>query len=131
MARWLKGHLRRYMIGPIVQKTFSRFLYALALALLWNRFVNTAGLRSIDHAYTVVGMFFFALAWVDYLRLDGIRFPLIDWFGQRTRKRSSGPFDYVDEEVVTYEGLAQEDRGVCSLLAHVICGIVFLLLSIM
>lgn len=118
------------MIGPIVRKAFSRFLYALTVALLWNRFINTAGLLSIDHAYTIVGMIFFALAWVDYLRLDGLKFPLIGWLPIRTKKRPFDAFDYLDEEVVSFEGLAEEDRGICSLLAHMICGIIFLLLCL-
>lgn len=132
MARWLKGHLRRYMIGPIVRKAFSRFLYALTLALLWNRFVNT-GLVTIDYAYTILGVLFLAIAWFDYLRLDGINVPLMNLIPFNTKKRSSGAFgdmtDHLDEGGPSFDDLTQVDRDTCSLIANVSCGAIFLVLS--
>lgn len=123
------------MVSLIIYKTFSRFLCALTLALLWNRAVNTLGLRSIRFAYGVFGLCFFALAWVNYLRLDGINIPPVNWLPFSTRKRSFGSFcdipDHLDEEVASFDGLADGERHICYLLANVICGIAFLFLSLM
>lgn len=135
VRRWLRKHLKRYMIRPIIYKAFSRFLPALTLALLWDRFVNTANLVSPSYAYTILGLIFFALAWISYLRLDGIRLPVAKLLPLGTKKRSFGAFsdipDYLDQEVVSFDELAEEERDTCSLLANMICGTAFLFWSLM
>ncbi|MGI6163950.1 MAG: hypothetical protein ACOYEQ_08515 [Bacillota bacterium] len=50
-----------------------------------------------------------------------------------TKKRShafSDISDYLDEEVVSFDELAEEERHTCCLLANIICGAIFLLLSL-
>ncbi len=132
MRQWLKERIKRYMVLPIIYGTLSRFLSALTLALLWNRFVNTAGLVPVSHAFTVLGLGFFALAWFNYLRLDGINLPLVKWLPLSQKKRSLGAFsdmsDYLDEEIVSLDELAQEERDACNLLVNTVCGVIFLLL---
>ncbi len=54
MKQWLRRHFKQYMIRPTIYKVFSYFLTALTLALLWDRFANTAGLLSISYAYTIM-----------------------------------------------------------------------------
>ncbi len=133
MKRWLKGHIKRHMIRPIVYKTFSRFLTALALALLWNRYINAEGLLSMNYAYTILGCFFLAMAWFSYLRLDGIKLPEMKWPRFSAKKRAYGPFspmsDHFGEEIVSFAELPEDERDSCSLLANVICSAVFLLWS--
>jgi len=132
VGKWLRQHLQPYMIRPTVYKTFSYFLTALAFALLWDRFVNTAGLFAISYAFTTLGVFFLALAWFNYLRLDGMNLP--QWTWPRI-KRKPLPFadmaDFIDEEVVSLEELAEEERHVCRLAASLICAIVFFTLSLL
>lgn len=105
MKQWLKKHFKQHMIRPAIYKTLSYFLSALALVLFWNRLVNAAALLPLSYAYTIIGLFFFALAWLNYLRLDGVKLPVMTWLPLSTRKRPRGAFsdisDYLDEEVVS------------------------------
>lgn len=135
MKQWLKKHLKPYMIRPTVYKAFSYFLTALVVVLFWNRFVNKGGSSPMSHAYTILGMFFFAAAWFNYLRLDGIKISVMSLLPIGTpKKRASGPFsdmsDHIDTEVVSFQELGQEERDTCCLLANIICGVVFFFLSL-
>jgi len=133
VKQWLKEHFKQHMIRPTIYKALSYFLAALALVLLWNRLVNTAGLLTMSYAYTIIGLFFLALAWLNYLRLDGIKLPLMKLLPLTTKKRShafSDISDYLDEEVVSFDELAEEERNACCLFANIICGAIFLLLSL-
>lgn len=129
MEKWLRQHLQPYMIRPIVYKTLSYFLTALAFALFWDRFANRANLYALSYAYTIIGVFFFAGAWFNYLRLDGIRLPMIKWPKPRSLP-FGGMAEHIDHEVVTFDELAEQERNTCSLLANIICGIIFFTLSL-
>jgi hypothetical protein len=134
VRRYLRKHVKRRMIRPIVYMTCSRFLCAVTLALLWNRYLNAAGLVSIGYAYTIIGLLFLALAWFSYLRLDGIKMPFARWLPLQPIKQSSGPYgdipDYLDEGFVSFAELPEEERNICSLCANVVLSAVFLLLSL-
>ncbi len=133
MRRILGKHVKRRMIRPIIYMTFSRFLCAVTLALLWNRFINARGLYSMGYAYTIIGLLFLAFAWFSYLRLDGIRLPSVRWPPLTSRKRFFNPYgdipDYLDEGFVSFAELPDEERNTCSFCANVICSAIFLLWS--
>ncbi len=137
MKAWLKRHLKRRMMRPIAYKAVSRFLVALTVALLWERYVNTGGLLPMSHAFTILGVIFLGMAWFNYLFLDGVRLelPLISRLRSfRKKKRPSGAFwdvpELLDQEPVAFEELPEEERYKCLLATNVICGAVFLLLSL-
>lgn len=133
MKRWLQKYFQPYMIRPTVYKALSYFLAALVFVLFWNRFVNK-GLLPLSYAYTVLGLFFLAAAWLSYLRLDGIKVPLLKLVPMGRRKQPLSGFadmsDYVDTEIVSFEELAEEERDICCLAANIICGTVYLVLSL-
>jgi hypothetical protein len=59
---------------PVIYKLLRRFATGLVFALLWDRFFNVQKYFSIlGHAFFVLGVVFFALAWVDYLKIDGVK----------------------------------------------------------
>ncbi|MGI6643440.1 MAG: hypothetical protein ACOX3V_05535 [Bacillota bacterium] len=72
MTKWLQQRFKGHMVRPIFYRILARSLWALTIAQLWNRFVDTRGLVPLSHAFTVIGMGFLALAWFNYLHLDGI-----------------------------------------------------------
>ncbi|MGI6628412.1 MAG: hypothetical protein ACOX4K_08745 [Bacillota bacterium] len=133
MKRWLQKHFQHYMIRPTIYKALSYFLVALVFVLVWDRFVNTEGLSPMSYAYTVLGLFFLAAAWLSYLRLDGIKVPFLRLMPVR-KKQPFASFmdmsDYVDIEIVSFEELAEEERNICCLLANIICGAIYLTLSL-
>ncbi len=87
----------------------------------------------MSYAYTIIGLFFLALAWLNYLRPDGIKLPLMKAAPEH-KDATPGAFtdisDYLDKEVVSFDELAEEERNACCLFANIICGAIFLLLSL-
>lgn len=127
-------HFPRHLIRPVVYKTSSRFLFALTAALLWNEFSNVSGLWPRSRAFLFFGLFFTVAAWLAYLRRDGVRIPkLPKKLTQRRRDplRQYGDMsDHVDEEVVAFDDLDEEDQNLCLLLADAITALLFFAISL-
>lgn len=126
--------LPRRLIRPVVYKTSSRFLCSLAAALLWNEFSNTSGLLPKSRAFLFFGVCFAAAAWLAYLRLDGVRIPKMP---KKLALRRHDPLryygdlsDHVDEEIVAFDDLDEEEQNQCLLFADAITAVLFLLISL-
>lgn len=121
------------MLRPLIYKVFSRIVLSLTAALLWNEFVNKGQAATRSWAFVFLGAFFAVAAWMSYLRLDGVRAPqfdktLFDW--KRKPKRMVGDMiDYVDEKVVTFEELEQDEQSLVLLIANLVCCAVFFAVS--
>ena len=128
--KWLKKHYHRYMLRPILYRTFACVLGGVVLALAWQRFVDqTRGLSAPFFALAVV---FGAMAWFNYLAIDGVGSPM-------THKRPSLPkeqratgdvADYLDEEIVSFKDLGKSERQWCRLAVNLICLLLFLAASL-
>lgn len=135
---WIKKHYHRYMIRPIITKSITRALIALVIALLWDRFVNLdrIGVSRLDFGLTAIGVILMAMAWFSYLHLDGIT-PIEDARerlgrkGKRKQhiKRSYGGdlADYLDEEIVPYQELEDDEKAACQMAAFLLSGAVLVL----
>lgn len=133
MKHWLNQRIKPYMIRPIMYKTCSYILMGMAIAFLWRRFINNTVRLPMGYAYTVGGFFFLAAAWISYLRLDGINVPILKFLPIGGSRRATGSFDmsdFVDQQVVNFEELVDEEKHACCLMANVICGLVFLALAL-
>jgi hypothetical protein len=102
MRQWQQKHIKRYMYVPIIQKTVSYLLIAVAVVLLWNRFVNRGLLLTL-------------------FRLRRKK-PVVRSFSDMS--------DHIDEDIVSFEELIEEERHACCLLANLLCSIVFFALSL-
>lgn len=123
------------MIRPFIYMTFTRFILALTAALLIEHFINDP-LRDISaFAFVFFGIFFAVLAWIAYLRLDGIKLPKFMMKRVNLSKKPAIKYgdmiDYTDEEIVSFEDLEDEEKDVCILLADIICAVLFLLISLL
>ena len=86
------------------------------------------------YVFMFLGILFAALAWIAYLRLDGVRLPKLMMKRVSIRKkpaRGAGDMiDYVDEQPpITFEELEADEKDVCILWADLACFAVFTLLS--
>ncbi len=129
-----KFRLERHMIRPFIYMTFTRFILSLTAALLIEHFIKDP-LRDISaFAFVFFGIFFAVLAWIAYLRLDGVRLPKFMMKRVNPSKkpaiRYGDMIDYTDEEIVSFEDLEDEEKDVCILLADIICCVIFLALSL-
>ena len=135
MKEWIKKYYKPYLRQPIIVLTVVRTLIALVLALLWDRFLNADRLRSLDMATGTFGLILLALAWFSYLGMDGVdglskilRFFRKEKRKKKGKKRSAGGdlADYVDEDVVSFDELEDEEKRVCRFAANLLSGLIML-----
>lgn len=130
-ARW-KKYCKKYMIRPIVYRSLVKFLCALCVTLIWDRFINTSGLFLRSHIFACVSILFAANAWFAFLRLDGVKLPRLPRPRSKKKGRERGGVtDYVDEPVVSFDELEPDQRDFCSLVSALVCTLVFLGLSLL
>ena len=133
MALNLKKRMKRYMLRPMLYMTLTRFLLALTAALLWNHFLNASALPMRAYACLFLGVFFAALTWIAYLRLDGVKLPKLMMHRVNIRKKPTRAYgdmaDYTDEPVISFDELEDAEKDVCCLAADAFCCLVFVILS--
>lgn len=132
MRKWFSAHVTRDMIRPIIYKATSRLMYMLTLALLWDRFVNQSE-TGLATAFVLIFAVFMAGAWLAHLRRDG--YPILTLPSPRLRLKDrpdilyGDMIDHVDEPVVNFEDLEDEEQNICLMIADAACGLVFLIAS--
>lgn len=123
---------KSYMIRPILYKSVTRSTIALALVLLWGRLIDSP-LSAVRDGSVVVAFVLFMMGWFSYLKLDGMRAPHPpkpeDEKKEKPKKRGD-IIDFVDEHIVTFDELSDEEQSACILAADVCSGAVFLMASI-
>ena len=102
------------------------------LCLLWDRFINREQYYSlVEFAFFVAGAFFLALAWFQYLRLDGARIHHLMEEKQEKKKKkqhfTKDIVDFADEKVISFSELSDEERIVCRFLGDLLCAVLFLI----
>lgn len=132
MKARFKKYRKRYLVRPIVYRTLVKFLCALCVTLVWDRFVNTSGLFSRAHMFACMCVLFAANAWFAFLRLDGVRLPRLPRPRSKKRDRARGGVtDYVDDPVVSFDELEPDQRDFCSFVSALVCVLIFLGLSLL
>ena len=135
MKKWW-DKIQPYMLRPFIYMTFTRFLLALCLLLLINFFYSKEAGRPILSTVMVLGGVVFAiLAWIAYLRLDGIKLPKFMMLRVNPRKKTTRMYgdiiDYVDEQSqVTFEELSDAEKDICILGADLFCCVMFVIVSL-
>lgn len=132
MRKWFRERIHRQMIRPIVYKALTRFAYALAAALIFERFVSGTPI-GLAAAFAVAAVVFLAAAWIARLRADGVRLPRLPAKRLRLKDKTDIVFgdmiDHVDEKIVSFEELETQEQDVCLIVADIACAIVFAILS--
>lgn len=126
---------RPYMMRPIVYKAFARFVVGLLPVLLWDRFINKADLMSAgEHGFFIIGFFLLAMAWFNYLRLDGLGIHHLAEREPKPKKKNHWHrdiVDFADEKIISFGELESDERTLCKLIANIFVGAVFVVLSIL
>lgn len=121
-----------YMIRPILYKSVAKCLTALAVILVWNRFVHSP-LSAARDGCAVAAVAFFLMGWISYLRLDGVKLGgLPKKEGERKPGRGSRGdiIDFADEHIVSFDELGEEEQRACILAADLLSGLLFLAASL-
>lgn len=120
---------RGELLRPILYKCVTKLSTALALILLWDRYIARRGTpAALGDGSFVAGLALLALAWFSYLRLDGIDPPKLEGPGKSSRKRhwTADIVDFADEHITSWDELEDRERTLCSLVSSALCGGVFL-----
>lgn len=131
MIEKIKDTFEPYMIRPIIYQSVTRISIGFTLALLWDRYINTAGLLSmVEHAFFVVGMFFLAFAWLQYLRLDGVTLHHLleeKQIKKKPKRHATADIaDFADEKIISFDELEPEEKTICLLFSNLICMVIFM-----
>ncbi len=134
MRRWFSTHVKRHMIRPIIYKATSRFAYLLCVALIWDRFINQGKQPiGLSLAFGLIAIGFLLAGWLAYLRMDGVSIPRLPARHKKKKKIDSlfgDMIDYVDEPIVEYADLEEDEQNVCLMLSDVLCAAVYGVLSL-
>ena len=133
MIRWLKQHVTRDMIRPLIYKVFTRGVLALFAAELFHFFApaNWPMARFANLALILAGLFFLGTA-VAWLRLDGMSIPQLKL--PRVKRKdpaflTGDMADHIDDDIVKFDDLDAEEQDVCILLTDLFLALVCLLLA--
>jgi len=123
------------MIRPVIYRIIPRLIIGLVLVLLWDRFLNVPKVFSMTaNAFFVLGIIFFAMAWFTYLKKDGVKFHFLNENKTRTLKKRRGlkfmMTDFSDDEPSPDDVLDDRDIINAELVANIITGFCFLLISV-
>lgn len=132
MMRKFRENWSRSVIRPLIYMVFTRFLLALTAALLADFFINSMS-PVRQYAFALMAALFAALAWIAYLRLDGVKLPKAFMKRVHIRKKPARTYgdmiDHTDEEIDSFDDLDDGEKDVCCLVADGICCLMFLVLS--
>ena len=121
------------MIRPLIYKVVTKSSIVFAICLIWDKFVNVSNFRSLTKdAFFVIGFIWMLFAWFQYLKLDGYTFQYIFREKQKKKKKhvQKDMMDFVDEEVVSFDELEDEEKVVVNMLSNLATGLIFVLISI-
>ena len=131
----LRGIWQRYMLQPFLYTAFTRLVLGLFAALLGDYlFSGPAGHPLRGTLFLLISLISALLAWIAWLRLDGISLPrpLNLRIGPRKHRDpvSGDMIDFIDEEPpIPFDDLEDDEKDCCLLCADLVCFAVFLAAS--
>lgn len=128
----IKGIYQKYMLRPLIYMTAYRTMVALIVLLLIDRFVPNG--PEVRMTATFLAMVFALLAYLVFLRMDGLRIPRMKYIRPKKKPdpmRNFGDMaDHTDDEPgVTFEELESDEKDFCSMVASLINLVIFLVVS--
>ena len=133
MIHWLKAHVTRDMIRPLIYKVFTRGVLALFAAQLIHFFAPVDWpLGRFNNLALVLGGLFLLGAALAWLRLDGLNIPQLKL--PRVKRKDPAFLrgdmaDHIDDDIVKFDDLGKEEQNVCVLLADLVLAAVCLIFA--
>lgn len=123
---------RSYMLRPLIYLAAFRLMAAAIVLFAVEQFVSRGPAMSMTA--TFLGVFFALLAYLVYLRMDGLGVPRVKYIRPKKKadpiRHASSMADHADDDPgIPFEDLEEDERDFCSLAANLIGMIVFLALS--
>ncbi|MCQ2453632.1 MAG: hypothetical protein MJ136_03540 [Clostridia bacterium] len=135
MKNKLKENFTRVIIRPTIYMTLTRFPVALLIVLLADFFLPTSLTRIKTNGCAFFGVLFLLMAWVAWLRMDGMHLPKPMMMRLNLRKKpmisSYGDMiDHIDERPEAFEDLQEGEKDACCLIADLICAAAMIIISL-
>ncbi len=122
------------MVRPLIYKTVTKCSIVLVIAFLWDRFINTSNIISMTKdIFFVIGMSLVLFSWFQYLRLDGFTVRhLLEEKKRKPKKKHAKKdiVDFVDEKIISFSELDDDERVVVVLFSNLISGLIFVIISL-
>ena len=121
------------MVRPMIYKTVTKSVIVLVICLLWDRFVNVSSSMSlVKDAFFVVGFIWMLFAWFQYLKLDGytVQYVFKDKRKKKEKHVQRDIVDYVDEKIISFEELEEDEKTVVNMFSNLIAGGIFVVISL-
>lgn len=132
----LTAMYRNYMFRPILYKTITRASIVAVVMLVWQRYLSDGHFTMWQAPGLLCGAVLLGWAWINYLRLDGVRIHyLLDQFKDRGARKKRHPtrsiVDYADEKIVAFEDLSDEEQIYCSMLSSLVLGLPLIIVGLL
>ena len=119
----IKHIYQRYLLRPIIYLTAFRLMVAAIFMLILVRFVSNGPADNMIAGFLAV--FFALLAYLVYLRMDGLRIPRGKYIRPKKKadplRHAASMTDYTDEDPgVSFDELEDNEKDFCSLMANLI-----------
>ena len=131
-----RPRFERHLIRPLVYQVFTRYLISLCIALLWARFIapRVVG-SSVSWGFQFFAAFYVVMAWMAWLRLDGVRMHTFDRKLFRRKKKPpivyGDMIDHVDDPIPSFDDLEPAEKDLTLLYADIITALLFVLTSLL
>lgn len=123
----MKKIIKPYMKKVLAYKILVKFLIAIVLSIIWNIFLNTKKhLTIIESFFFVMGMFFLASAWFNYLKLDGYKINL----PKIKRKNEANSIFLPEERLELIDALEDEEEIMIKFIANIFVGLSLSIISV-
>ena len=133
MLKRIREALSRELIRPLIYKIFTRGILALFAARLVHFFLpHSWPITIFTNQSLLLAAIFLIFAVLAGLRLDGMRIPQLRLPRIKRKDPSflTGDLaDHLDEDLVTFDELDEEEQNVCVLLADLILSLICFLLT--
>ena len=125
----IKGIYEKHMLRPLIYLTAYRLMVALIFLLAMVRLIPNGPAPSLVAGFLTV--VFALLAYLVYLRMDGLRIPRMKYIRPKKKADPLGSMaSHADDEPgVSFEELEEDERDFCSLIANLINLVIFLIVS--
>lgn len=120
------------MVRPTIYQGVRRGSIALAVVLLWLRYINHGARNGLSNGTFAAGAVFLGMAWRYYLRLDGLQMHyMLEEKRKKPKRHSTADIvDFVDEHIENLDELDDDERLACGLASSLALGILFVAASL-
>lgn len=124
-------YFKKYLIRPIVSRALTYLVIAAVAAAVWDRAANASGIYDTrTRVAPLIAVFFFAVAWFKFLKLDSAGRKQTVRRRKDPEKRRGGMLDFIGTDPDNADELLEEEKDFCTLAAALVSGIVSLIAAV-